>query len=118
MEERDCKHCKNYKWVEEETHGGRPIGGFWSCCKWDCKFEKNEIIQAIKNYVKNLPPVNPQEPKILETLDFAIDASNGDTNYFVGFRNGLRYAKSLIDGEEPQFESCVEKESKESEVSE
>ncbi len=44
MEEiiRDCEHCKNYKWVEEETHGGRPIGGFWSCCKWNCKFEKKE----------------------------------------------------------------------------
>lgn len=42
MEERDCKHCKNYKWVEEEIHGGRQIGGYWSCCKWDCKFEKRE----------------------------------------------------------------------------
>jgi hypothetical protein len=52
-----------------------------------------------------------QEPKVLNTIDFAIDASNGDTNYFVGFRNGLRYAKSLIDGEEPQFESCAEQES-------
>ena len=51
-----------------------------------------------------------QEPKILNTIDFAIDASNGNTNYFVGFRNGLRYAKSLIDGEEPQFESCAEQE--------
>ena len=51
-----------------------------------------------------------QEPKVLNTIDFAIDASNGDTNYFVGFRNGLRYAKSLIDGEEPQFESCAEQE--------
>ena len=51
-----------------------------------------------------------QEPKILDTIDFAIDTSNGDTNYFVGFRNGLRYAKSLIDGEEPQFENCAEQE--------
>lgn len=53
-----------------------------------------------------------QEPKILNTLDFAIDASNGDTNYFVGFRNGLRYSKSLIDGKEPQFENCTEQEPK------
>lgn len=51
-----------------------------------------------------------QEQKILDTIDFAIDASNGDTNYFVGFRNGLRYAKSLVDGEEPQYESCAEQE--------
>ena len=44
MEEliRDCEHCKHYKWVEEETHHGYKIGGFWSCCKWDCKFEKKE----------------------------------------------------------------------------
>ena len=51
-----------------------------------------------------------QDPKYIETIDFAIDASDGDTNYFVGFRNGLRYAKSLINGEEPQFESCVDQE--------
>ena len=44
MEEiiRDCEHCKNYKWVEEEIHGGIPIGGFWSCCKWKCQFEKKK----------------------------------------------------------------------------
>lgn len=47
---------------------------------------------------------NYKPSKILDTLDFAIDASNGNNSYFVGFRNGLRYAKSLIDGEEPQFE--------------
>ena len=50
------------------------------------------------------------ESLFIRSNDFAIDASNGDTNYFVGFRNGLRYAKSLIDGEEPQFESCTEQE--------
>lgn len=62
--------------------------------------------EALKIAIK----VIKQEPKLLDTLDFAVDASNGDTNYFVGFRNGLRYAKSLIDGEEPQFESCIEQE--------
>jgi len=50
------------------------------------------------------------EPNELETIDFAIDASNGGTNYYVGFRNGMRYVKSLIDGKEPQFESCAEQE--------
>lgn len=59
-------------------------------------------IEAFEMAVKTLE----QKPKILDVLDFAIDASNGETNYFVGFRNGLRYAKSLIDGEEPQFENC------------
>ena len=36
----------------------------------------------------------------------AIDTSDGYNSYSVGFRNGLRYAKSLIDGEEPKYESC------------
>ena len=65
-----------------------------------CPYDRQEeIIKALE-----------QELKILDTLNFAIDASNGDTNYFVGFRNGLRYSKSLIDGKEPQFESCAEQE--------
>lgn len=65
-----------------------------------------EALQAEPNEVAE------QEPKILDTIDFAIDASNGGTNYYVGFRNGLRYAKSLIDGEAPQFENCAEQEPK------
>lgn len=39
MIERDCENCKNYKWVEAEIHGGRQIGGFYSCSKWNCNFE-------------------------------------------------------------------------------
>ena len=59
-----------------------------------------------------------QEKNILNILDLAIDASDGDTNYFVGFRNGLRYSKSLIDREAPQFESCTKQEPKWISVSE
>ena len=62
-------------------------------------------------YIRQLPSVE-QEPKILEAIDFAINASDGDTPYFVGFRNGLRYSKLLIDGEVPQFEHCTEQEPK------
>lgn len=77
-----------------------------------------EILESLKSYTCKPEVVDKaikaleQEPKILNTLDFAIDASSGDTNYFVGFRNGLRYSKSLIDGKEPQFESCTEQEPK------
>ena len=63
--------------------------------------ERDDVIKVLE-----------QEPKMLDTIDFAIDASNGDTNYFVGFRNGLRYTKSLIDGEEPKYESCAEQQPK------
>ena len=78
--------------------------------KWGENFSGDSAMQESIDAIRVLPSVTPQEPKILDTIDFAIDASNGDTNYFVGFRNGLRYAKSLIDGEEPQFESCTEQE--------
>ena len=86
------------------------------CVDRDCGIEKNcskcdlvmpskePILEAYRMAIRALE----QEPKILEAIDFAIDASNGDTNYFVGFRNGLRYAKSRIDGGEPQFENCAE----------
>jgi len=46
--------------------------------------------------------------KIIEALNFGIEASASSCKeyYLVGFRNGMRYAKSLIDGEEPEFEQC------------
>ena len=50
--------------------------------------------------------VDQYKDKLLKTLDFAIDASTGKDVYMVGFRNALRYAKSLVDGKEPEFENC------------
>ncbi len=67
-----------------------------------------EIAEAFDMAIKALE----QEPKIIETIDFAINVSDEGTNYFVGLRNGMRYVKSLIDGEEPQFENCAEQEPK------
>lgn len=70
--------------------------------------EELEGANLVMKWVYKAPSVRPQALKILDTIDFAIDASNGDTDYFVGFRNGLRYTKSLVDGEEPQYENCSE----------
>lgn len=42
--------------------------------------------------------------KIIEQLDFDINATTGGDDYSVGLRNGLRLAKSLLNGEEPKFE--------------
>lgn len=53
---------------------------------------------------------NDEKEKVINTLDFAIDASNGNEDYIIGFRNGLRYAKSLIDGNNPQYEHCTKQE--------
>jgi hypothetical protein len=45
----------------------------------------------------------------LSQIEAAIDNPEHDADYFVGFRNGLRVAKSLIDGEPVEFESCKPK---------
>ena len=49
---------------------------------------------------------NDEKEKVINTLDFAMGASSGSDDYIIGFRNGLRYAKSLIDGNDPQYERC------------
>ena len=43
-------------------------------------------------------------------IEFAIESSNGTDEYMVGFRNGLRYALYLLDGEAPQYEFVTMKE--------
>lgn len=42
--------------------------------------------------------------RLLPSIDFAIASSSGDDSYMIGFRNGLRYAKYLIDGRAPAYE--------------
>ena len=49
---------------------------------------------------------NDEKDKMLSTLDLAIVSSDGSDDYCIGFKNGLRYAKSLIDGNDPQYEHC------------
>lgn len=44
--------------------------------------------------------------QLLNSIASAWASTDGVTDYAVGFRNGLRYAKSLIDGKEPMFEEC------------
>ena len=45
---------------------------------------------------------------ITKDINFAIRATNMNSDYDVGLRNGLRLALAFIDGKEPQYESCKE----------
>lgn len=47
-----------------------------------------------------------------KNINFAIKATNLNSDYDVGLRNGLRLALSFIDGKEPQYESCGGKDEK------
>ena len=42
--------------------------------------------------------------EITQKIDFAIEATNENSDYDVGLRNGLRLAMSFIDGKQPQYE--------------
>ena len=87
-------------------------------CNWKLSFEDDEDIQAIENllsrlktaeienkeykeYLKKLDELTSKEfifkNQIKELAEFAIEATNGNTEYDVGLRNGIRYiAKCLL----------------------
>ena len=60
--------------------------------------QKYELLNKIADITKN--------------INFAIQATNLNSDYDVGLRNGLRLALSFIDGKEPQYESCGGKDEK------
>lgn len=46
-----------------------------------------------------------RDDKMIDAIDFAIKATDSQDDYSMGMRNGMRYAKSLINGKEPQYET-------------
>lgn len=53
-------------------------------------------IESLEEYKKGL----------LKSIAIAIQTTNGDDDYSVGLRNGLRVCKAYIDGLEPEYEKC------------
>lgn len=45
---------------------------------------------------------------IIEYMDFGIKHTDLEDAYSIGFRNGIRWCKSLIDGVEPIYDSTAE----------
>lgn len=45
---------------------------------------------------------------IIEYMDFGIKHTDLEDAYSIGFRNGIRWCKSLIDGVEPIYESVAD----------
>lgn len=50
--------------------------------------------------------VGIKDAELIEKIKFGIEASNANDDYTTGLRNGMRYCLSLIDGKNPEFESC------------
>ena len=61
----------------------------------------DEICGALQSIpAADVRPVND----LVEMIDKAIEATDMNDAYSIGLRNGLRCAKSFIDGEEPEYE--------------
>ena len=79
-------------------------------CPNDEDFEKACISPAyLKKELETLAldqePKTEQFEKLIDAIDFAIKATGSQDDYCMGMRNGMRYAKYLVDGKEPQYES-------------
>ena len=72
------------------------------CIRWN-HHKVNAYGHAIK-IVNQL--AEEYKSKLIEDIEFAIEASNTNDNYMTGLRNGMRYCLALIDGKEPEFEEC------------
>lgn len=44
--------------------------------------------------------------KLINDIEFGIDATDLDDDYSVGMRNGMRWCLSLITGQEPEYDKC------------
>jgi hypothetical protein len=76
----------------------------------ECKKQNEKILSQFSN-AKEPKPETPDyvnNKDLFESINFSIKASDGDDDYFVGLRNGLRLAKSFIDGQEPQYEKTLQ----------
>lgn len=47
--------------------------------------------------------------ELIKTINIGIKATTGTSDYFVGMRNGMRWALSLLDKEDPGFEKTRRK---------
>ena len=54
--------------------------------------------------------INEANLETVKTLEEAIVRTNGDDNYCVGLRNGMRFAIYCITGTDPEFEQTHSKE--------
>lgn len=52
-----------------------------------------------------------EKEKLIKDIEFGINATDGKDDYSVGMRNGMRWCLSLIDGKEPEYDKCENRES-------
>lgn len=55
-----------------------------------------------------MPSAQPNSKDLVGKIKNGITASDGNSEYFIGLRNGMRWCLSLIDDKEPIYESSAQ----------
>lgn len=64
--------------------------------------------KALSQAIKELPSAQPNSKDLVGKIKNGITASDGNSEYFIGLRNGMRWCLSLIDDKEPIYESSAQ----------
>lgn len=75
----------------------------------DYEYIKNGCIVPIKydNHIYDAIRNGKSLDEVLKFIDIGISASTGTDDYMVGFRNGMKWVKSLLDEKDPDYDSCI-----------
>lgn len=66
------------------------------------------VYSELHDMISTLPSVQPDSKDLIGKIKNGITASDGNSEYFIGLRNGMRWCLSLIDDKEPIYESSAQ----------
>ena len=99
------------EWGLEAIRNGTPLPKHIddSCLDFDFDkvkeiLKKDDLDNLIVDHTCEGKQEETRNKKLIDAIDFAIKATDSQDDYSMGMRNGMRYAESLIDGKEPQYE--------------
>jgi len=82
------------------------IGAFSAATIYGRTDEGSTALHETVRAIKALPPAEPDSKDLIKKIKNGITVSDGNNEYFIGLRNGMRWCLSLIDDKEPLYENC------------
>lgn len=105
-----CEHCCANMIEPQESGEAQPKQTEDSCLDFDLHkvieiLKRDDFDNLFVDHTCEEKQEQTRDEKMIDTIDFAIKATDSQDDYSMGIRNGMRYVKSFIDGKEPQYES-------------
>lgn len=102
---RKCANCSECFYDEDDNHLYCRANGIWNCVDDEKEFTEEPIWCPMKNIEEASINISNQNPVI--ALKAVIVCTNTQDEYSAGFRNGIRYAISILTGDEPKYEDVT-----------